>query len=140
MDDLIQQLIAKLGIDASVAKTATDKAMAFVKENAGGELFDKIGGAVPGANEAAAAGAAAEGDQEASGGVLGSLAGMASGLLGGSAGSAVELGSSLSSAGLDVSQIGDFASTIVEYLKEKVGPDVVDQMLEKVPPLKSLLN
>ena len=140
MDELIQQLTSKLGIDPSVANAATEKAMALVKEHAGDDIFDKISSAIPGASEAAAQGAAAPADAASGGGMLGKLAGMASEALGGSAGGALELGSALSSAGLDTEQMGGFASTIIEYLKEKVGDDVVEQLLAKVPMLKSLIS
>ena len=142
MDELIQLLTSKLGIDASVASNAAGKALAMVKEQAGDDLFEKISAAIPGASDAAQQGAVAEPAEAASGGggMLGKLAGMASSALGGSAGSAVELSSSLSAAGLDTGQIGGFASTIVEYIKEKVGDEVMDQILSKVPMLKSLMG
>ena len=138
MDELIQQLTSKLGIDSSVAGAAADKAMALVKEQAGDDLFSKISSAIPGASESADQGADASSD--GGGGMLGSLASAASGLMGGSAGNAVEFGSSLSAAGLDPSQLGSFATTVIDFLKEKVGSDVIDQVLDKVPMLKSLVG
>ena len=140
MDELIQQLTSKLGIDASIANAATGKAMAAVKEHAGDDLFGKISGAVPGIAEAAEAAGSEPAAAEEGGGMLGSLTGMASGLLGGSAGDAMGLASSLSSSGLGADQMGGFASTIVEFLKAKVGDDVMDQVLDKVPMLKGLLG
>jgi len=141
MDELIQQLTSKFGIDASVATAATGKAMAMVKEYAGDDLFDKVSAAVPGVSEAAQQAAEAPAEAAAAGGgLLGKLAGMASNALGGSAGSGLELGAMLSSAGLQTDQISGFVSTIVDFLKEKVGDDVVDQILSKVPMLKSLIG
>ena len=139
MDELIQQLTSKLGIDPSVANAATGKAMAAVKEHAGDDLFSKISGAVPGAAEAAETAEAAPA-AEAGGGMLGSLTGMASGMLGGSAGGALSLATSLSSSGLEADQMGGFATTIVEFLRAKVGDGVVDQILEKVPMIKGLMS
>ncbi len=142
MDELIQQLTSKLGIDASVATAATGKAMAMVKEHAGDDLFNKISAAVPGVGEAAqqAAEEPATAAAAGGGGMLGKLAGMASGVLGGSAGSGLEMGAALSAAGLQTDQISGFASTIVAFLKEKVGDEVMDQILSKVPMLKSLIG
>jgi hypothetical protein len=139
MDELIQQLTSKLGIDPSVAQNATGKAMALVKEHAGDDLFAKISSAVPGASQAA------EGASEASaggedGGMLGKLAGMASSALGGSAGGGLELGAALNSAGLDTAQIGQFVRTIVDFVKEKAGEDVVNQLLDEFPMLKTLIG
>lgn len=141
MDELIQQLTSKLGIDPSVAGNATNKAMAMLKEHAGDDLFGKISSAVPGASEAATQGAAEEGpDAGGGGGMLGKLAGMASSALGGSAGSGLELGAVLSGAGLTTDQLGGFVSTVVEFLKDKVGDEVMEQVLAKFPVLKSLLG
>ena len=140
MDELIQQLTSKLGIDASVATAAAGKAMAMVKENAGDDLFGKISAAIPGAGDAAQQAAEAPAAAAAGGGMLGKLAGMASSALGGSAGSGLEMGAALSAAGLQTDQLGDFASTIVAFLKDKLGDDVMDQILSKVPMLKSLLG
>jgi hypothetical protein len=113
--------------------------MALVKEHAGSELFDKISSAIPGASEAAKQGgepAASGGD----GGMLGKLAGMASEALGGSAGGGLELGAALNGAGLDSDQIGSFVSMIIEFLKDKVGDEVMDQVLGKFPLLKTLMG
>ena len=137
MEELIQQLTSKLGIDPSVANAATQKAMAMVKEHAGEDLFAKISSAIPGAGDAADAGATPADD---GGGMLGAIAGMASNALGGSAGEALELGSELNSAGLEAGQFGDFASTIIDFLKDKLGDEVLEQILEKVPMLKGLIS
>lgn len=136
MEELIQQLTSKLGIDASVAQVATGKTMAMVKEHAGDELFDKISSMVPGASEAAAS----DPEPAGGGGMLGSLAGMASSALGGSAGSGLELGTALSGAGLESDQIGGFVSMVIAFLKEKVGDEVMEQVLAKLPMLKTLLG
>ncbi|QDT06182.1 hypothetical protein K227x_45900 [Rubripirellula lacrimiformis] len=142
MDELIQQLISKLGIDESVANAATGKAMAMVKEHAGDELFGKIAAAVPGAVESAAAGSqdAAGGAAASGGGMLGKLAGMASSALGGSAGGGLELGAALSGAGLDSDKMGGFVSMVIAFLKEKAGDEVMEQVLNKFPMLKTLLG
>ncbi|TWT76229.1 hypothetical protein CA13_67210 [Planctomycetes bacterium CA13] len=138
MDELIQKLTAQLGIDAGIANKATGQAMAMIKDKVGGDLFSQISGAIPGAENAAAA--SAETASEPASGLMGALSGLASKTLGGSAGEAMELGSSLKSAGLKPEQMGGFASTLLEFLKDKLGDDVLDQILSKVPMLKSLIG
>ncbi|TWU48403.1 DUF2780 domain-containing protein [Rubripirellula reticaptiva] len=141
MDELIAQLTGKLGIDESVAKAATGKALAMVKQHAGDDLFGKIASAIPGASEAAASGAVAnEPAGGGGGGMLGKLAGMASSALGESAGGGLELGAALSSAGIESDKLGSFLSTVIAFLKEKAGPEVMDQVLAKFPMLKTLLG
>ena len=138
MDELIQLLTSRLGIDSSVAKGAIGKVMAMVKEKSGDDLFAKISDAIPGLGEAAEQGAADDGG--GGGGMLGKLAGMASGAIGGSAGDGLELGKSLQGEGLSMDQFGGFASTVIEFLKDKVGDDLLNQILEQVPMLKSLTD
>jgi len=138
MDELIQQLTAKLGIDASVAQSASNKAFSVIRERAGEDLFSSIASAIPNAEAAAEAGAAEP--VAAGGGMLGKLAAAASGALGGSAGGAVEFGAALSSTGLDTSQFGAFAETILDFIKDKAGESVVGKLLDEVPMLKSLIG
>ncbi len=138
MDELIQQLTSRLGIDASVAKTATAKAMAMVREHVGDDLFSKISAAIPGAHESAVEGAAAPAGD--SGGMLGKLIGMASTALGSEAGGGLELAASLTGAGVDKDKIGGFLELVIAYIKEKAGAEVVDQVLAKFPMLKTLLG
>lgn len=136
MDELIAQLSQQLGIDASVARNATNKAMSMVKEHAGEDLFSQITNAIPEAEDAAAA----EPTPGAGGGMLGKLAGMAAGALGGNAGGGLEMASALTSTGLKTDQVGGFVKTLLDFLRQKAGDGVVDQVLGKFPMLKQLLG
>ncbi|MCM2371729.1 DUF2780 domain-containing protein [Aporhodopirellula aestuarii] len=139
MDELVQLITGRLGIDASVANDGLGKLMALVKEHVGSDLFDQIAGAVPGADDAASQ-AADSGTPPAGGGLLGKLSGMASAALGGSAGGGLEIASALASCGIDAEKLGPFLSTVIEFLKDKLGDDVVEQLLSKFPMLKTLLG
>lgn len=136
MDELINQLAAKLGIDPATARTAVNKVMGLIKENAGDGAFSQLAAKVPGAAEAAAEGTA----PAESGGLLGKMAGMASGMLGGSAGQSLEVGAALSESGIEADKVGDFVATIIAFLKEKAGAEVIDQILQKFPILKQLMG
>lgn len=138
MDELIQQLIATLGINPSIANDATSKAMGMLKGQVGDDLFAKISSAIPGAQEAAEQGLAQTAVE--SGGMLGQLASMASEAIGGGAGEGLELAGMLKSAGLEPEQLSGFVGTVVEFLKEKLGEDTLGEVLEKFPILKSLLD
>lgn len=139
MDELIKQLTSQLGIDESVAKNAAGKAMAMVKSHAGDDLFSKISSAVPGVEEMAAADDD-DAAEPAGGGMLGKLAGMASSAIGGKAGGGLEIASALTSTGLGTDQVGGFMTMLVNFLKEKVGSEVMDQVLGKFPMLKTLIG
>lgn len=139
MDELIAQLTAKLGIDSGVAESASQKAMAMVKEHAGDDLFAKISAAIPGADQAAAA-SVSETPAEGGGGMLGKLASMASSKLAGDAGGGLEMGAALASAGIQTDQIGGFVTTIIDFIRDKAGDQVMDQVLDKFPMLKTLMG
>lgn len=139
MDELIEQLTSKLGIDSSVAKMGVGKTMSMLKDQAGDDLFGKIAGAIPGAAQAAQ-GEASSAAAPAGGGLLGKLAGMASSAIGGGGGSGLELGAALAGAGISSDKLGPFLSMIVGFLKDKVGDEVMDQVMAKFPMLKTLLG
>ncbi|TWT50709.1 hypothetical protein Pla22_34520 [Rubripirellula amarantea] len=140
MDELIAQLTSKLGIDESVANLATGKAMAMVKQHAGDDLFAKISSAIPGAADIASSAASDAAEPVEGGGMLGKLAGMASSALGGSAGGGLELGAALTSAGVEPDKMGGFVTMLIQFLKDKVGDEVTEQILAKFPMLKTLLG
>ncbi|MEM6776597.1 MAG: DUF2780 domain-containing protein [Planctomycetota bacterium] len=140
MDELIEQLTSQLGIDSSTAQTGVGKTMAMLKDHAGNDLFGQIAGAVPGLEQLVGQAGDDGGDAaSAGGGMLGKLAGMASSAMGGG-GSGLELGAALSSAGIDAEKLGPFVTMIVTFLKDKVGDEVVEQVLAKFPILKTLLG
>jgi hypothetical protein len=141
VDELIEQLTKKLGIDPSVANAGVSKMMAMLKSHVGDDLFGKISGMIPGAGEAAEAEPGiASGEGADGGGMLGKLAGMASAALGGKAGGGLEMASALANSGIDAEKLGPFVDTVIEFLKEKLGDDVVDEILNKFPMLKTLLG
>ncbi len=136
MDELIQILTTKLGIDPKTASAAVAKIMAMVRQHGGAEIFDKIAAAVPGAADSAANG---ESKPAGGGGMLGKLAGMASSAIGGKAGGGLELTAALAAAGISTEQIGPLVTTVIEFLRNKLGDETVDQLLGKFPMLKTLL-
>ncbi|TWU41607.1 hypothetical protein Q31b_30580 [Novipirellula aureliae] len=138
MDELIQKLTTQLGIPAGVANAAIGQAMAMLKEKVGDDLFSKVSGAIPGAENAASA--AKDAATSSSGGMMGALSGAASKMFGGGAGEAMELGASLKSAGLNSDQMGGFAQTLIDFIKDKLGDEVLEQILAKVPMLKTLVG
>lgn len=141
MDELIQQIAKQLGIDSSIASAGVSKTMAMLKDQAGDDLFGKIAGAIPGASDAAESGIdTASGAAAGGGGMLGKLAGMASAALGAKAGGGLEMASALASTGIDSEKLGPFIKMVFEFLKDKLGDDMVDELLSKVPMLKALLG
>ena len=135
MDELIKQLTARIGVDSGTANQAVASVMSLLKKEGGDELFAKIAAAIPGAN--AAADSTPDPTTMGGGSVLfGSVMGM----LGGSAGKGVALAAALKTIGIGEDKLPEFASTVVNFVKEKVGPDVVQQVLAKLPMLKQFVG
>lgn len=129
MDEFINSVTGKLGIDSSTAKSATSSLLGLIKKegdsSAVGELFAKL----PGASAMADAGGSA-------GGLLGKVSGMLGGTLG-SGGAAL---GGLAKSGLSADKIPDFVQTFIDWAKEKAGPDIVNKVVAAVPALKSIVG
>jgi hypothetical protein len=135
MDELIKQLTSQIGIDPSTANKAVATVLSMLKQEGGDDLFSKIASAIPGA-QAAAATTPAPTESAGGAGLLGSVMGM----LGGSAGKGLALAAALKALGIDENKIGSFASIVIDFIKQKAGPDVVNELIAKLPMLKSILG
>jgi len=133
MDELINQLTTQLGIDPAAANQAVGMVLALLKTEGGNDLFEKLSASIPGAQ--ASANAAPTPNEISEGGLLGSVMGM----LGGSAGKGLSLVAALKALGIDQQQLAPFANIVLDFIKRKAGSDVVDQLLAKLPILKSLI-
>ncbi len=129
MQDLINSITSKLGIDADSAKSAVGSLLSMIKKEGDsgpvGELFDKL----PGADEMAEQGS------NKGGGLLGGITG-ALGNLGGGAASGL---AGLASSGLGADKLKEVATMLVDYAKKIVGEDLVSKVVGSVPALKSIL-
>lgn len=134
MDELIKQLTAQIGVDQSTANKAVGTVLSLLKKEGGDDLFGKIAAAIPGAQ--AAADSAPSPTDTAGGGLLGSVMGM----LGGSAGKGLALAAALKALGIQEDKMGSFAAIVIDFIKQKAGPDVVNQLIAKLPMLKSILG
>jgi hypothetical protein len=134
MDELIKQLTSQIGVDQSTANQAVGTVLSLLKKEGGDDLFSKIAAAIPGAQ--AAADSTPAPTDNAGGGLLGSVMGM----LGGSAGKGLALATALKALGIQEDKFGTFASIVVNFIKQKAGPDVVNQLIAKLPMLKSMLG
>jgi len=135
MDELIKQLTAQVGIDPATANQGVASVMSLLKKEGGSELFGKIAAAIPGASAAADSAP----DPTTTGGGAG-LLGSVMGMLGGSAGKSFALAAALKAIGIQEDKLPAFASTVINFIKEKVGPDVAMQLLAKLPMLKQLVG
>lgn len=129
MNELIAKLSAELGIDPKQAEGGLGVIMKFMKEQLGGEEFEKVKEAVPEA-EALADAAPGEDAQDAGGlmGIVGSIAGA----LGGEKFEGVaSMAGGFDKVGLDISMVSKFLPTVMTFLESKGGGDIA-KMIEKL--------
>ncbi|MEM1109770.1 MAG: DUF2780 domain-containing protein [Planctomycetota bacterium] len=132
MQELIAKLTSELGIDAKQAEGGLGVVMKFIKEQLGGDEFEKVKAAVPEAEALAdAAPEGSEGDGSGGGGLMG-LVGSVAGALGGEKLEGVaSMAGSFDKLGLDVSMVSKFVPKVVEFLEAKGGGDLAS-MIEKL--------
>jgi len=130
MQEFIQSAASKLGINEDQAKSATGGVLNFLKQQGPSAETDTLISKIPGAEDVMQSTTA--GGESGAGGMLGGLGGV----LGGAGGAL----SALQSSGLDGGQAKQFVVMLVDYAKQKAGPQQVEQVLDKVPALKSFLQ
>ncbi len=139
MDELIQQIVNKVGLDDSVAKSAVGNIFQFIRGQVGDADFGAIAEKLPGI-DGLIPGAAATPGAGGGGGLLGSITKMASSVVGGEAGAGIDLMSNLSNLGVTKEQGLLLVQTIYSFLRDNVGPELTDGIVEKIPILKQLLK
>jgi len=138
ISDFIAQATQKLGIPAGAAQAGAGGLLDLLKQKAGGDLFGQLTKVLPDAGKLAAAPAAPPAAGGGVGGMLGGLAQKAGGLLGGSGGSALGALGMLQGAGISADKAPGFARMFLDFLKSKLSPDLMTQLLAKVGDLKKL--
>ena len=133
MQEFINSVVNQLGVNEETAQSATGKALKLLKDH-GGDATTKLLSALPGAE--GLIGAADSGSGGGLGASLGGLGSALTGKLGGTAGALAALQGS----GLDAGKMGSFVKMLVDYAKQKAGVELVDQVLEKVPDVKGMID
>ncbi len=137
MQDFIQDVVARLGTDEGTAKAATGGMLDLFKQNGDAgdvsEMFSKL----PGAEDLLGA---APQEESGGGGLLGSIGGAIGDALGGGGDSALGALSALGKSGLSLDKIGDFASLFINFVKPKLGADLLGRLISKVPGLGNLVG
>jgi hypothetical protein len=117
MDELVQRIVANVGVDRAVAEKSVGIILAFLLSEGPADKVQALIDRLPGAE--AAAKAAANGS-----GGLGNLMG---GIMG--------VGTKLMSAGLGMGQMQGVTREIIGYAREKVGEDAVGEIVGAIPGL-----
>ena len=130
MADIISELASQSGISTDLAKKGLGAVLCFLKEKIPAENFSKVVNAIPGADNLMAT--ATEKGQEASGGILGTVSGIAGKLFGG-AGGASALVSKLTQFGFSADQLQRFLPMVIDFLKNKLPPNIVNKITPLIP-------
>ena len=117
MDELVQRLVANVGVDRAVAEKAVGIILAFLINDGPADKVQALMDKLPGAE------AAAQSAAHSSGG------------LGGLMGGVMGVGTKLMSAGLGMGQIQSVTREIISYAREKAGEDVVGEIVGAIPGL-----
>lgn len=122
MKELVDMLTSNLGIDGKQAEGGAAVLFNAAKEKLGGAEFGKLLGGVPGLSDLMQKAPAA------GGGGLGGLLGGLAGAMGGNAGLIANIVSGFGKLGLKAEDARKFVPVILDFLRTKVGPDVVAKL------------
>ncbi len=132
MEQIIATIAEKLGIPSELASKAVGIILNLVDSSVTDDIKEKLYSAIPDAQALAQSGG-----EESGGGLMG----MASGLLGGGGGAmgAMAAMSKLSDVGLDTDQVTDMGKTLMGYVGEKGGDELVGEIVSSIPGLDKFI-
>ncbi|CAH1656539.1 conserved hypothetical protein [Hyphomicrobiales bacterium] len=130
MDELVNLISEKVGLDAALTRRAIGIVLAFLQREGPENEVSALVAALPGADQAIAeAGSSSQG---------GGLMGVLGGLMGGSGG-IMALGSELTAAGLSMGQMQTLGRELFAYGREKAGEDVMGAIVGEIPGLSQFV-
>jgi hypothetical protein len=122
MQELIDRVVANLGIDQGLAEKAIGIILGFLQKEGPAAEVGQMFEAMPGAADLVA-------QHAGGGGVMGGLMGMMGG------GGIMGLGQQLMGAGLSMGQMGDLGKELFAYGREKAGEDAMGAIVGAIPGL-----
>lgn len=128
MEELINRIMTRTGVDEGVAKDGLGIVLGFLKKATSEEKMQEVFDALPGAADLVAA-------RAPSGGLLGGLGNM---MGGGTMGAMAALGE-LNKAGLGMKEIQGLVKELVSYAKQQAGDEAVDEMMATIPGLSQIV-
>jgi hypothetical protein len=119
MDELIERLVAKVGVDRATAEKALGIMLDFLSKEGPSDRVQTLLQNMPGADALIAATRESEGG----GGLFGGMGGI------------MGVGSRMMAAGLNMDQIQGLTRETIAYAREKSGEDVVGNIVGSIPGL-----
>jgi len=125
MNEVVDQIAVKAGIDPELAEKAIGMILGFLQREAADGPIARMIEAIPGASDLVAQ---YNGEGAGGGGLLG-------GLMSAIGGGIMGLGQQLMSQGLGMSEISTLAKETISVARQHAGDEVVDQVIASVPGL-----
>jgi hypothetical protein len=129
MADIASELANKSGVSVESAQKGLGAVLDHLESKLPADSFAKVSAAVPGADRRRPS--ATDTGAKAPGGVIGAVEGAIGKVLGGSGAEALH--SKLSQFGLTPDQIQGFIPKVMEHLKDKLPPSVMEQISRHLP-------
>ncbi len=122
MEELIQRIVARVGVDESVAKSAVSVIMSFLHKEGPSEKVEQLA------------------SQIGAGDLLGQAGGESDSMMGGMmGGGAMAILGELQGLGLDMGEIQGVTRETISFAKEKGGEDVVNEIVSAIPGLSQFI-
>ena len=134
MEELIEKLSSSLEIDELTAEQVIGIFLEAIKSEGPDQGVEKLLKAMPGADDLISKAAP---DVRDASGMNGILSHALAPLVGGE--TLVEVFAKLESAGLDMDKATMAGYEILNFARQKVGPDVFDEIVDEIPGLKRLM-
>jgi hypothetical protein len=122
MDELVDRIVARVGVDRTVAEKSVGIIFDFLSKEGPTEKVQALLDRLPGANEAMAAARADD-----TGGMFGGMGGI------------MGVGSRLMSAGLGMGEIQGVTRELMAYAREQAGDEAVGEIVAAVPGLSQFI-
>ncbi|MEO0620191.1 MAG: DUF2267 domain-containing protein [Pseudomonadota bacterium] len=139
MEQLIANIVSRVGIDEGMARTAVGIIMNMFSKNASGDAMSALKSAMPGIEGAMAEAEAAPEVAGGGGGLMGGLGGMLAGALGGGDNPIMGALAQLQGQGLSIDQAKQVGQEVASYTREQAGEDTFKQITSSIPGLDQLL-
>lgn len=135
MDEFISMVTQQLGIGESESRSATGGILKMVKDQLDESTFGSLLEKIPGADALVGEAEAAETEGSGGGGLMGSLTSMAGSLMGGGDSGAAGIAKILGGSGIGLDKAGGFLTTLMAFLKDKLGDEMFGSIASKLPDL-----
>lgn len=140
MEQLIANIVSKVGIDENLAKTAVGIILNMFQDAAPADKMSALTEAMPGAEDLMSTAASATTSTDSGGGgLMGGLGSMVAGALGGGDNPLMAALGQLQAQGLSMDQAKQVGQEVADFAREKAGDDVVKDIAASIPGLSAVL-